>query len=176
MAALAAALGPQGFEPAQAKEFRSLGNEKFHVDLPEGYTWNEKMILLPTHEFEQRVTANEPYNKWTVGLTIDEVVAESLNQVASAKEIAERIANVERSKDGNVMTEVIAAARGDLSGVPADVIEYRCDTTRGFYHYLVRVALSRGKLYNVTAQVPEDQWQQLQEPVRKLLDSMRLDL
>jgi len=162
--------------PLRAKEFSGLGNASVSVDLPKGFTWSEKGIWLPTHAFEQRVTANKPYDKWTVGVTVDDVVAESLADVGDAEAIAERIANIERSKDGNKLTEVLAAARGEVDGILADTIEYRADTTRGFYHYLVRVALHKGKLYNVTAQVPEEQWPTLEDPSRSTIASFRLRL
>jgi len=162
---------------ASAKEatFRSIGNKTLGVDLPDGRTWTSKAILLPTHVFEQRVTADEPYNKWTVGVTIDDVMANSLPEVGSADQIAERIAAVERKKDGNIMTEVLSASRGDLGGIVCDTIEYRADTTRGFYHYLVRVALKDGKLFNVTSQALEDQWKELEDSARKSLATMRLE-
>lgn len=154
----------------------TLGNEALGVDLPESFTWREKSILIPTHLFEQRVTANEPYSKWVVGVTVDEVLANSLSEVGTADEIAQRIANLERDKDGNLLTEVLSASRGDIGGVATDTIEYRADTTRGFNHYLVRVALENGRLYNVTSQAPEDQWPKLEISARALVSTLRLNV
>lgn len=164
---------------SRAKEqapLRSLGNGTLSIDLPDGFTWSEKTILLPTHIFEKRVYANEPYGKWTVGLSVDEVLANSLADVGGCDQIAQKIAALERAKDGNNSTEVIFSSRGELDGIAADVIEYRADTTRGFYHYLVRVALHNGKLYNYTSQAPENQWPQLEAGAREAMASMRLKM
>jgi len=161
---------------AASGPFNSLGNKVFNVQLPEGFTWNDKTILVPTHQFEQRVSANAPYTKWTVGVTIDEVMVNSLADVGSVQQTAERIKKLERDKDGNLMTEVLAASRGEVNGFTADTIEYRSDTTRGFNHFLLRVALKNGKLYNITSQVPEDQWPELKGAAQGILDSMKLQV
>jgi len=174
--AFALAGGVSGDSTARAASgpFTSLGNDIFSVQLPEAFKWNDKLILVPTHQFEQRVSANAPYAKWTVGVTIDEVMVNSLADVGSVQQTAERIKKLEQDKDGNLMTEVLAASRGEVNGVTADTIEYRSDTTRGFNHFLLRVALKNGKLYNITSQVPEDQWTELKGAAQGILDSMKL--
>ncbi|CAE8685387.1 unnamed protein product, partial [Polarella glacialis] len=164
---------------AVAKELAQLGqlgNGTLNVQLPEAFTWAEKSILLPTHVYEKRASAKDPYGKWTIGLSIDDVLANSLTEVGTAAQIADRIANLERGKDGNFETQVLSASRGDLDGIPCDLIEYKADTSRGFYHYLVRVALVKGKLYEVTSQALEGQWPDLQEAARASLATMRLNL
>lgn len=144
------------------------------MSLPKEFTWTEKGIVFQTNAFEQRVTANEPYGKWTVGVTIDPVVANSLNEVGPPDQIAKKIANIEKAKDGNFSTEVLTATRGDIDGVPADVIEYKCDTSRGFFHYLTRVAIKKGKLYLLCSQALEEQWPKLEPAAREILNSFKL--
>lgn len=96
--------------------------------------------------------------------------------MGSAEAVAERIANIERQKDGNFSTEVMSAKElkaFDKGETETYVIEYRCDTSRGFNHFLVRVALQNGKLYTVTSQAPEEQWQNLEEATRSSFESFR---
>ena len=151
-----------------------IGNDQFSIDLPQGFSWNEKFILAKTHNFERSVTASDPYGKWKLGLTIDEVFANSLSEVGSADVVADRIANIEKQKDGNFTTEVMFAKDIPAGDVQTYLIEYRCDTSRGFNHFLVRVALQKGKLYTVTSQAPEDQWKSLEEATRASFESFRL--
>jgi len=176
VAAWAAGTSRDSTAYAASGSFTSLGNEVFSVQLPGGFTWNDKLILVPTHQFEQRVTANAPYTKWIVGVTIDEVMVNSLADVGSVEQTAERIKRLEQDKDGNLLTEILAASRGEVNGVTADTIEYRSDTTRGFNHFLLRVALNKGKLYNITSQVPEDQWPEVKGAAQGMLTSMKLKM
>ena len=60
-------------------------------------------------------------------MTIDEVFANSLSDVGSADSVADRIASIEKQKDGNLMFAKDIPA-GD---VQTYLIEYRCDTSRG---------------------------------------------
>ena len=66
-----------------------------------------------------------------VGLTIDEVFANSLSEVGSADVVADRIASIEKQKDGNFTTEVMFAKDIPAGDVQTYLIEYRCDTSRG---------------------------------------------
>ncbi|CAJ1394298.1 unnamed protein product [Effrenium voratum] len=151
-----------------------IGNDQFSIELPAGFSWNEKFILAKTHLYERSVTASDPYGKWKVGLTIDEVFANSLSEVGSANVVADRIAAIERQKDGNFETDVLNAKEAPAGDIPTYLIEYRCDTSRGFNHFLVRVALQKGRLYTVTSQAPEEQWKKLEEPTRGSFESFRL--
>jgi len=64
-------------------------------------------------------------------LTIDEVFANSLSDVGSADSVADRIASIEKQKDGNFTTEVMFAKDIPAGDVQTYLIEYRCDTSRG---------------------------------------------
>mmetsp|Transcript_93346 Transcript_93346/g.237600 ORF Transcript_93346/g.237600 Transcript_93346/m.237600 type:complete len:283 (+) Transcript_93346:68-916(+) len=159
---------------AEDKTITSLGDQRFHVDLPQDFTFREKGIMFRINEFEQRSNANDPYGKWVVGVTVDAVLANSLADVGTAAEIGEKILKIERKKDGLINAEVLAATRATVDGVFIDVIEYRVETTRGFNHFLNRVALVNGKLYTLTSQCPEDQWPTLEKSARAIIESFRL--
>ncbi|CAK8990371.1 PsbP domain-containing protein [Durusdinium trenchii] len=160
---------------ARAEEgLTKIGNDQFSIELPKGFSWNEKFILAKTHTFERSVTASDPYSKWKVGITIDEVFANSLSDVGSADVVADRIASIEKQKDGNFTTDVLSAKDVNAGDIQTYVIEYRCDTSRGYNHFLVRVALQKGRLYTVTSQAPEEQWSTLEEATRTSFDSFRL--
>ena len=64
-------------------------------------------------------------------MTIDEVFANSLSDVGSADSVADRIASIEKQKDGNFTTEVMFAKDIPAGDVQTYLIEYRCDTSRG---------------------------------------------
>ena len=67
--------------------------------MPEGFSWKDKVIVFQTHVYEARVTANDPYGKWQVGVTVDNVRARSLADLGSADDIAQRILKIEKNKD-----------------------------------------------------------------------------
>ena len=64
-------------------------------------------------------------------MTIDEVFANTLSDVGSADSVADRIASIEKQKDGNFTTEVMFAKDVPAGDVQTYLIEYRCDTSRG---------------------------------------------
>ena len=64
-------------------------------------------------------------------MTIDEVFANSLSDVGSADSVADRIASIEKQKDGSFTTEVMFAKDIPAGDVQTYLIEYRCDTSRG---------------------------------------------
>eukprot|EP00929_Paragymnodinium_shiwhaense_P032779 TRINITY_DN18122_c0_g1_i1.p1 TRINITY_DN18122_c0_g1~~TRINITY_DN18122_c0_g1_i1.p1 ORF type:complete len:316 (-),score=54.50 TRINITY_DN18122_c0_g1_i1:189-1043(-) len=165
-----------GASPADAKApFNSIGNDAVGMSLPDGFTWNEKMILLPTHGFEKRVNAQEPYNKWVLGLTVDDVAANDVKDVGSPDQIGLKIANIEQDKDGYLQSQVIASKEDEVNGIRTYTIEYKCENSHsGFSHYLTRVAISKGKLYTATSQAPEARWEEVEGPARNALSSLKL--
>lgn len=169
-------LGFRMIRPAAAKGLGELGNSEFSMRLPENFTWNEQLILFPSHLFEKRAAANDPYGKWVLGLSIDEVAASSLSEVGTVSQIADRIDATERDKDGWISSDVISADVASLGSTPTYLIEYKTETSRGSYRYLTRVALIKGKLYTITSQAPEKYWATLERGARDSIESMRLNL
>ena len=53
------------------------------------------------------------------------------SEVGSADVVADRIAAIERQKDGNFTTDVLFAKDLPAGEVQTYLIEYRCDTSRG---------------------------------------------
>lgn len=58
-------------------------------------------------------------------------VAWQRSDVGSADTVADRIAAIERQKDGNFTTDVLFAKDISAGDVQTYLIEYRCDTSRG---------------------------------------------
>mmetsp|Transcript_102462 Transcript_102462/g.182001 ORF Transcript_102462/g.182001 Transcript_102462/m.182001 type:complete len:246 (+) Transcript_102462:45-782(+) len=158
---------------AEAKELKELGNEKFGMQLPEGFSWNGKWTPFQTHLFEQRVSAQDPYGKWTIGVTVDPVSGTSVEEVGTVTQIADVIANTEREKDGNNETQVVSATVVDL-GVPSYQIEYKTDTSRGAYRYLTTSFIANKLLYTATSQALESQWPELEKTTRAAWSTLRL--
>ena len=52
-------------------------------------------------------------------------------EVGSADVVAERIASIEKQKDGNFSTEIISAKDVNAGDIQTYLIDYRCDTSRG---------------------------------------------
>lgn len=53
------------------------------------------------------------------------------SDVGSADVVADRIASIEKQKDGNFTTDVLSAKDVNAGDIQTYVIEYRCDTSRG---------------------------------------------
>lgn len=159
---------------ASAEGLQSIGDENFRMDLPGGFTWNNYgFILVKTHQYEQRVNANDPYGKFVIGCSVDKVKVKSVEEGRPPEAMAENMAEVERSKDGHIQTEVLAARREPVNGVPMDTYEYRSESQRGYNHFLIRVAIASGYLVNITIQAPEELWGEVGEKAQQALSSLR---
>lgn len=170
-----------------AVKAQSLGTVgTFLVDLPQGTGWSKKKIKGLTTAvggidvmdtiFEERVFAEAPYTSWSFDASMHTVQFNNLDtRGVDVDFIAKRLATTTLDKEQQRLPVTIVAASRDTSGIAfADTIEYRIEGPKGPIHCLNWASAMDGRLYNVTAQVPERLWPELEAESRAALASVRL--
>lgn len=110
-------------------------------------------------------------------MTVHTVQFNSLEEYEDAALVADTITETLRDKDGNaVLVKVISAERHKRGISVADTIEYRAQYADGPYRCLLLCTVLDGRLYNVTAQAPEELWEKVETVTRGALESARLCL
>lgn len=167
----------------------TLGSLKtFLVDMPNKFSWSpynvrnnfsEKVggINVMSSILEERVVAKEPYDKWIFSASVDTVQINNVADVGEASQIAQRVAGEKstRTQDGAPSpVKIISATRGQLGVMTVDTIEYLVATPKGSYHYLLLNGVLDGRLYNVTSEVPESLWPEVEPYARAAIASTQL--
>jgi len=168
----------------KGKSIGSLGT--FLVDLPERVGWRKKKAksalttivggtdVMDTI-FEERVFAEPPYTAWSLDASVHTVAFNSF-EGSEVESTAQRLAKttLDNNLNQRLPVTVLAASR-ETSGINiADTIEYRIDGPKEPMHCLNWACAMDGRLYNVTAQMPEAQWPELEADSRAALASARL--
>lgn len=97
----------------------------------------------------------------SVGVTVDPVRIGNIRDFATPEGLAERVVQVEKSKEGvfeaNVLSARESARPVSLAdpSIPAYEIEYMVDSSRGQNHYVVKTTVIDSKLYVFTVQSKE---------------------
>jgi len=172
---------------APADPSHTLGSVRtLLVDLPGDYTWLDDGIKGSLAEYvggisvvntirEERVVAEKPNSRWAFCASVHGVKFNSLLDLGDVREIASRLSERQTDREGRPLaTQVLSASRGSLGVAPADTIEYRVETAQGPLHFLTFSSVLDGRLYNVTAQVPESSWPELGDTTQAALASARL--
>jgi len=156
------------------------------VDLPAEYTWSDASLKSGLDDYvgglavldtvrEERVVAQKPYERWAFCCSAHVVQFNSLRDLGEVSELASRLAERQVGKEGRPLSaKVLAASRGSLGVAPADTIEYVVETAQGPLHVVSLSCALDGRLYNVTAQVPESQWPELGKATKDTLATTRL--
>lgn len=89
------------------------------------------------------------------GITVDPVRIATLEEFGTPEEVAQRVVNAEKARDGITDVELTkAAAIGGGYGV-----EYVSNGKRGRKRFVTRIVVSRNLLVVLTAQVKEEEWE-----------------
>jgi len=154
--------------------------------------------LLKTHNKEVFLKSEE-VKGFNVGITVDPVKINSIKQFSTPSDLAKRVIEVERSKEGFMDAEVLGArasvvpamvivssssdgtgnesdmSDGGSTGIDAYDLEYQVESTRGLNHYNVRTTILNKNLFVFTVQYRQEDTERMRALGVDILDSLRID-
>lgn len=101
----------------------------------------------------------------------------SIRQFSSPGDLAQRVVEVERSKEGFMDAEVLGAASSSIPPTASEAaydLEYKVLSTRGLNHYKVRTTILDKKLFVFTVQFKEEDFDRLHDVGDEILDSLTI--
>ncbi len=110
---------------------------------------------------------------YTYGVTVDPIRITSLKEFGTPSEVAAKIVMAELRRDGVLDVTLASDAKEDLVSGAYDV-EYISDGTRGKKHFVTRTIVKDGKLYVLTVQVKEDDWNEVKDEVLNAVGTFRV--
>lgn len=126
-----------------------------------GYTINLPMDTKPSNKPLQthldEVNLPTGQNGYSYGITVDPIRIQSLREFGTPNEVAAKIVMAELRRDGVLDVTVGRDPVEDPVTGGYDV-EYISDGKRGKKHFVTRTIVSGGKLYVLTVQVKEEDW------------------
>ena len=140
----------------------------FEFDYDEGFVESSKPVK--THVEEVLVKQG----KRQVGVVVDRVKINSLEDFGSPNFVGEKVVGSERNRDGVTEATFIGADKEIKNGTTYYVLEYTNASTRGDNHFLSKVAIKDGRLYILTAQARIDDYDAAKPSLYKALDSFRI--
>lgn len=149
----------------------------FQFQYPKDYELSPKP--LKTHQVEVLLKAKAIKGS-NVGVTVDPVKIQSIEEFTTAAGLAEKVLNTERAKEGVFEATLISASEtsvpiiADGSTRLAYDIEYKIDSSRGLNHFNVRATVKDKKLFVFTAQCKEDNYVELKDTTADILKSLTL--
>ncbi|CAN0487955.1 unnamed protein product, partial [Laminaria digitata] len=105
---------------------------------------------------------------------VDPVSIESLETFGTPEEVGARVLKVEQGKDGTLETKLFdarAEKQGDLS---LYILDYFVESTRGFKHFVAKVTIKDNLLYACTAQAKEKDYSEVEDELKRVVDSFRV--
>ena len=96
--------------------------------------------------------------KQGLGLTVDPVKIDSLEQFGTLATVTDRVLTVEEGRDGVTDVKLRGAAEERPAGTLYYAITYEVTSSRGKKVYLCRYAIARGRLFVLQLQAPADTW------------------
>ena len=134
--------------------------------------------LVQTHAAEVFLKSTK-VKGLSVGVTVDPVKISNIREFATPQGLAERVVQVEKSKEGVFEANVISASESQVpvsQSTPAYEIEYNIDSSRGKNHYLVKTTVIQSRLYVFTAQCKEEAFPLLKKDLSEIVDSFRVKM
>ena len=160
----------------------------FAVDLPKtfddgavSFKHTEDLVVNPkplqTHGKEVYLKS-ETTKGFNAGVTVDKVKINSIEEFATPSDLAKRVVDVEKSKDGVFEADIISYGESktpiSASGRPAYDIEYKIESSHGNNHYVIKTSVVNKKLYVFTVATKEDSFAGLSDTARAIVDSFQL--
>mmetsp|Transcript_346 Transcript_346/g.821 ORF Transcript_346/g.821 Transcript_346/m.821 type:complete len:138 (-) Transcript_346:464-877(-) len=113
-----------------------------------------------------------------IGITVDPVRINSLEEFGTPQEVGKRVADAEGARDGVTDVKLLSAARLDglLGGRYTYAVNYRSEGSRGVKLFYTRIYVGDGLLYVLTGQVKEETMRgdddgRLKEEIDRALES-----
>jgi len=106
-----------------------------------------------------------------VGITVDPVKIGSISEFGTPKQVAKRVLDTEKGRDGVTSAKVLAYGNDTVDGVAYYTIEYQSSSSRGDKHFISKVTIVDKKLYVLTAVAKKDKFEDDEEALRAAVDS-----
>ena len=119
--------------------------------------WSAAPKPVKTHQYEALLEAPAPRGV-KLGLTVDPVKIDSLEQFGTLATVTDRVLTVEEGRDGVTDVKLRGAAEERPAGTLYYAITYEVTSSRGKKVYLCRYAIARGRLFVLQLQAPADTW------------------
>mmetsp|Transcript_48550 Transcript_48550/g.105255 ORF Transcript_48550/g.105255 Transcript_48550/m.105255 type:complete len:218 (-) Transcript_48550:94-747(-) len=160
---------------ADASQLAELDDPAFGYRLSYPSGWESKPKPVKTHAAE--AILQSPRRGVSLGVTVDPVKIDSLEQFGTPEQVADRVLAVEETRDG--VLDVQLRAISEESGQPSYyTIEYFVESTRGKKVYLCKYCIARRRLYVLQAQAKVDDYDDkasgVQEQLRNAVASFRV--
>jgi len=111
------------------------------------------------------------------GITVDPVRINSLREFGSPEEVAAKVVLAEVNRDGVFDVKLMEdPASGNDSGDDKAYyyqLNYRSNGKRGVKRYVAKFLIQDKRLYTITAQCKEDDYQRLEGEIKRAVDSFR---
>jgi len=135
--------------------------------------WEVSNKLVKTH-FQELEVKSTTIKKCTVGIAVDPIKLDSLENFGDPDFVGERVVAVDRKREGVTEVTLNGAYNTPKDGQTYYLLDYQSKTERGDYHYLAKVAVDKGFLFVMTAKVREDVWVEGEPLVRQILESLKV--
>ena len=145
---------PPPLAPAGAAE---LADAALGFRLAYPADWSAAPKPVKTHQYEALLEAPAPRGV-KLGLTVDPVKIDSLEQFGTLATVTDRVLTVEEGRDGVTDVKLRGAAEERPAGTLYYAIVYEVTSSRGKKVYLCRYAIARGRLFVLQLQAPADTW------------------
>jgi len=172
--------------PAWAEEALEEGDDEWKVyrgplslgfELRYPSTWEPTKKLIKTHSYELNLTG--PSSNF-VGLVVDPVKIQSVEEFGTIQEVAERVLGLERKKDGVTSAELVSTevrVQNNASGNPElsyYVLDYKVDSSRGKKRFLSVATITGQQLFVLTAQAKDNDYDSSSAVLHRIIDSFHV--
>jgi hypothetical protein len=110
---------------------------------------------------------------YSYGITVDPIRLNSLREFGTPNEVAAKIVMAELKRDG-IMDVTMGRDPTEDSATGGYDVEYISDGKRGKKHIYTRTIVSGGKLYVLTVQCKQDDWEQVENDVINSVGTFRV--
>lgn len=110
---------------------------------------------------------------YTYGVTVDPIRLKSLKEFGTPEEVAAKIVMAELRRDGVLDVTLAADAKEDDNSGAYDV-QYISDGTRGKKHFVTRTVVKDGKLFVLTVQAKQIDWDNVKGEVLDAVQSFHV--
>lgn len=107
------------------------------------------------------------------GITVDPVRIQSLQQFGTPDQVAARVVDAEANRDGITDVKLVGTPTEDpKTGIYA--IDYVSEGSRGTKHFVTRIAVYKEKLYVLTAQVKEKDFDKFEQEILETVKTFQV--
>lgn len=158
-------------EVITAEVFKREGNGFEYSFLPP-IEFKSSNKPLKTHLDEINFSL-EGVRGYQYGITVDPVRIDSLKQFGTPEQVAARVVDAEKNRDG-ITSVALYGTPSEDSETGMYAIDYVSDGKRGTKHFMTRIAVTNGKLFVLTAQVKEAEFTEREQEMLETVNTFRV--